>query len=320
MTLPLSRKGAAPASTVRAARPGRGGPRPDRRRSDGAWPWLFVAPLLAGVLVFYIWPILQTAYYSFTTWGVFGGATWSGISNYVQLIGDPQLWLSLVNTLIYTGIVLIGIPLAVWLASLINTPGLRFAQLYRVLFFLPYVAMPAAIALVWRIMFNGDFGILNWLLERFGITGPYWLSTPGFALIAVSVVGLWSSLGFSMIVLGAGLKDIPPELYEAAELDGASPARRFRSITVPLLTPSIFFVLIITTISSFQLFDLLYAMLGPNNAVLPKTMSLVFYFYQAGFVQNAKGLAAAIAMFIFVLIGIVTMIQFRVQRRWVNNV
>jgi multiple sugar transport system permease protein len=202
---------------------------------------------------------------------------------------------------------------------MINTPGLRFAQLYRVLFFLPYVAMPAAISLVWRIIFNGDYGILNWFLGRFGIEGPYWVSAPGFALVAVSIVGLWSSLGFSMIVLGAGLKDIPPELYEAAELDGASPARRFRSVTVPLLTPSIFFVLIITTISSFQLFDLLYAMLGPKNPVIPKTMSLVFYFYQSGFIDNDKGYAAAIAMFIFVLIGVITFLQFRIQRRWVSN-
>ncbi|AMM22514.1 sugar ABC transporter permease [Frondihabitans sp. PAMC 28766] len=290
-----------------------------RKRFDGWWPVLFVAPLLAGVLLFYIWPILQTFYFSFTTWGVFGGATWSGFANYVQLITDPQLYVSLLNTVIYTAVVLLGVPIAVWLANLVNTPGLRFAQLYRVLFFLPYVAMPAAISLVWRIIFNGDFGILNYFIGLVGIKGPYWISSPGFALAAVSIVGLWSSLGFSMIILGAGLKDIPPELHEAAELDGASPARRFRSITVPLLTPSIFFVVIVTTISSFQLFDLLYAMLGAKNPVMPKTMSLVFYFYQSGFIDNDKGFAAAIAMFIFVLIGIITLFQFRFQRRWVSN-
>jgi len=298
---------------------------PQRRRGgaaarrDGFWPWLFVFPLLFGVGVFYIWPILQTAFYSFTTSGVFGGFTWSGIANYQQLISDPQLWQSLGNTLIYTAIVLLGIPIAVWLASLINTPGLRFASFYRVLFFLPYVAMPTAIALVWRIIFNGDFGILNHFISIFGIKGPFWISTPGFALVAVSIVGLWSSLGFSMIILSAGLKNIPPELYEAAELDGASRSRQFRSVTVPLLTPSIFFVLVITIISSFQLFDLLYALLGPRNPILPQTMSLVFYFYNQGFVSNDKGYAAAIAMFIFVLIGIVTIWQFRLQRRWVNN-
>ncbi|OIH95478.1 carbohydrate ABC transporter permease [Curtobacterium sp. MCBA15_001] len=312
---------AGPARTPRAS--GRGAPAPESgrrpRRTDGVWPWLFVLPLLVGVGTFYIWPILQTFWFSFTTWGVFGGATFTGLANYTRLLADPQLYQSLLNTVIYTVIVLIGIPIAVWLASLLNTPGLRFAQFYRVLFFLPYVAMPAAIALVWRIMFNGDYGIVNWFLGRFGIDGPYWISTPGFALVAVSLVGLWSSLGFSMIILGAGLKDIPPELYEAAELDGASRWRQFRSVTVPLLTPSIFFVVIVTTISSFQLFDLLYAILGSTNPVIPKTMSLVFYFYSAGFIDNDKGFAAAIAMVIFVLIGIVTLVQFRVQRKWVQS-
>jgi multiple sugar transport system permease protein len=313
----------APARTTRSSGRGGPGPRPDgrqaARRTDGWWPWLFVLPLLAGVGTFYIWPIIQTFWYSFTSWGVFGGATFSGIANYVRLVGDPQLYQSLLNTVVYTVIVLAGIPIAVWLASLLNTPGLRFAQFYRVLFFLPYVAMPAAIALVWRIMFNGDYGIVNWFIGLFGIDGPYWISTPGFALVAVSFVGLWSSLGFSMIILGAGLKDIPPELYEAAELDGASRWRQFRSITVPLLSPSIFFVVIVTTISSFQLFDLLYAILGSTNPVIPKTMSLVFYFYSAGFIDNDKGFAAAIAMVIFLLIGIITLVQFRVQRKWVQG-
>lgn len=316
----------APGRTQRASGPGAPGSRrpsagttsPRAHRTDGFWPWLFVLPLLVGVGTFYIWPIIQTFWYSFTTWGVFGGATFSGIANYVRLVSDPQLYQSLLNTVIYTVIVLLGIPVAVWLASLLNTPGLRFAQFYRVLFFLPYVAMPAAIALVWRIMFNGDYGIVNWFIGLFGIDGPYWISTPGFALVAVSLVGLWSSLGFSMIILGAGLKDIPPELYEAAELDGASRWRQFRSVTVPLLSPSIFFVVIVTTISSFQLFDLLYAILGSTNPVIPKTMSLVFYFYSAGFIDNDKGFAAAIAMVIFVLIGIVTLVQFRFQRKWVQ--
>jgi multiple sugar transport system permease protein len=211
------------------------------------------------------------------------------------------------------------VPIAVGFAYLLDTPGLAFAQFYRVLFFLPYIAMPAAIALVWRIIFNGDFGIVNWALSLVGIEGPYWIGTPGFALAAVSVVGLWSSLGFSMIILGAGLKDIPPVLYDAARVDGAGRWRQFRSITVPMLSPSIFFVLVVTTIGSFQLFDLLYAFMGPNNPALPKTMSVVFYFYSSGFIQNDKGLAAAVAMVIFVLIGLITVVQFRLQRRWVHS-
>ncbi|ABS03649.1 sugar ABC transporter [Kineococcus radiotolerans SRS30216 = ATCC BAA-149] len=183
---------------------------PSRRiRRDGWWPWLFVAPLTLGIAVFYLWPIAQTAWYSLTTFGVFGGATFSGIDNYRELLTDPTLYRSLGNTLLYTAIVLLNIPIAVYLASLLNLPGLRFASFYRVMYFLPYVAMPTAVAMVWRIIFNGDFGILNYVLGLVGIDGPYWISTPGAAIVAVAVVGLWSSLGFSLIVLSAGLKNVP---------------------------------------------------------------------------------------------------------------
>ena len=307
------------APSGRAGRAPGGAPSKGGRGRDGLWPVLFVGPLLLGITVFYFWPILQTAFYSLTEWGAFGGWEFSGLQNYFELFADPALYLSLGNTLLYTAIVLLGIPIAVYLASLLNLPGLRFAAVYRVLFFLPYVAMPTAVAMVWRVIFNGDFGLLNYGLGLVGIEGPYWISTPGAALVAVALVGLWSSLGFSMIVLAAGLKNIPPELYEAAELDGASRWRQFRSVTVPLLTPSIFFVTIVTVISSFQLFDLLYAILGSSNPVLPRSMSLVYFFYREGFVSNDKGYAAAIAMVVFLIIGLVTALQFRLQKRWVQS-
>ncbi|GAA0291677.1 carbohydrate ABC transporter permease [Kineococcus aurantiacus] len=290
-----------------------------RVRRDGAWPWLFVAPLTLGVAVFYLWPIAQTAWYSLTTFGVFGGTTFTGLGNYAEILGDPTLYRSLVNTLLYTAIVLLNIPIAVCLASLLNLPGLRFAAFYRVLYFLPYVAMPTAVAMVWRIIFNGDFGVLNWALGLVGIEGPYWISTPWASIVAVAVVGLWSSLGFSLIVLSAGLKNVPPELYEAAQLDGASRSRQFRSITVPLLAPSTSFLAVVTVIAGFQLFDLLYAVLGTTNPALPKSLSLVYYFYRAGFVDNDKGVAAATAMVILVLVGLATAVQFRLQRRWVRG-
>lgn len=288
-------------------------------RRDGAWPWLFIGPLLAGVAVFYLWPILQTAWFSLTHRGVFGGSTFVGVANYRELFADPQLYRSLANTLLYTVIVLLGIPIAVYLASLLNRPGLRFAAVYRVLYFLPYIAMPTAVSMVWRLIYNGDFGLLNQILRLVGIAGPYWISTPGYTIVAVGLVGLWSSLGFAMIVFAAGLKNIPPELYEASELDGATPWRQFRAITVPLLTPSIFFVLIITVIGSMQLFDLLFAILGSANPALPQSMSLVYLFYREGFVHNDKGYAAAIAMVIFAIIGLATWAQFRFQRRWVQG-
>ncbi|GAB6903822.1 carbohydrate ABC transporter permease [Kineosporia succinea] len=290
------------------------------KRRDGFWPWLFIAPLTAGVSVFYLWPIVKTAWLSLTESGVFGGTTFTGLDNYTSLFQDGDLYRSIGNTLLYTAIVLLNIPIAIVVASLMNTPGLRGASVYRVLYFLPYVAMPTAVAMVWRIIFNGDFGVVNYVLGWFGIDGPYWISTPGFAIVAVSVVGLWSSVGFSVIVLGSGLKQIPPELYEAAELDGASRVRQFFSITVPLLTPSIAFLSIVTVISGFQLFDLLYAVLGNSysNPTIYSSMSLVYMFYEAGFVTNEKGLAAAIAMVVLVLVALATLVQFRLQKRWVH--
>ncbi|MEV8218132.1 sugar ABC transporter permease [Microbacterium sp. NPDC077391] len=290
------------------------------RSADGYWPFVFVAPLFAGVILFYLWPLAQSAYYSFTEWGVFGGATWIGAENYVRLLNDSQTLRSILNTVIYTAILLLGIPIATVLASLLNRPGLRFATLYRICFFLPYVAMPTAIAMVWKIIYNQDYGIINAMLSTLGIRGPAWISTEWFALIAVSVLGLWMSIGFNMIILAAGLKGIPAELYEASSLDGASPTRQFFSVTVPLLTPSIFFLTVMQLINGFQLFDLLYALLGPTNPVMPKTQSLVFRFYDAAFLANDKGYASAVAMVILLIIAAVTLLQFRMQRKWVHYV
>ncbi len=291
-----------------------------RTHATGAWPLLFIGPSVLGLAILNFWPLIQTAYFRFTKWGVFGGSTWIGTANYERLVVDPGVGVAILNTLAYTAIVLLGIPLSVFFASLINRPGLRFAQLYRVLFFMPYIAMPVAVAMVWRLIYNGDSGILNWFLSLFGITGPFWTSTPGFALVAVGIVGIWTSTGFNMIILSAGLKTIPAEYYEAAQLDGAGRWQQFRSITVPLLTPSIFFVTVITVINGFQLFDLLFGLLGPNNPAASRTQSIVYLFYMQAFQLNDKGYAAAIAMVILVLIGFATYFQFRFQKKWVNNV
>lgn len=281
---------------------------------------LFVLPLLVGVTVFYLYPILRNFYASFTRPNVFGtSASFVGLENYNRLLHDSAFANATVNTLVYTGVLMLGIPVAVVFASLISRPGLRMAKVYRVAFFMPYIAMPTAIALVWRLMFNGDFGIINQSLMALGVSQPpYWTSTPGFAIVAVSIVGMWSSIGFNMIILSAGLQAIPTELYEAASIDGASHWRQFRSITVPLLTPSIFFLTVMQAINGFQVFDLLFAMMGANNPAMPQTRTFVYLFYNEAFLVNHKGYAAAIAMAILVLVGVLTAVQFRLQRKWVQ--
>lgn len=296
---------------------------PRRRRHPtgvGLWPLLFVGPLLAGVAVFYYYPIIGNIWTSLTRTGAFGGnVRFVGADNYATLFASGELGSALTNTLVYTLIVLLGIPLSVVIAALIETPGLRFATFYRALFFMPYLAMPMAIAQVFRLVFNGDFGLVNQGLRALGVTTtPYWLTTPGFALFTVALFGLWMSIGFNVIIMAAGLKGIPKELYEAAALDGAGPTRRFWRITVPMLTPSIFFLTIIQTINGFQLFDALFALMGWTNPALPQTRSLVYLFYHQGFIVNDKGVAAAVAMVILVLVAAVTIVQFVGQRRWVH--
>lgn len=275
---------------------------------------------MAGIAVFYLWPIARTVYFSFTKWGVFGGSRWTGLSNYHRLVSDPDVGRALVNTAVYTCVALVGIPVALLLAEIMNRPGLRFRQVYRTLYFLPYVTMPAAISLIWRVIFNGNFGVLNWGLKHLGLAGHYWLSTEWLALFAIAAVGVWMEIGLFVIIFSAAIKALPADVYEAATLDGASRWRSFRSITIPLLTPSIFFVSVITVIAGFQLFDLLYVLLGPDNPVADKTQTIVSLFYSEAFVNNDKGYGAALAVVIMGLVGLVTVVQFRLQRRWVQYV
>jgi multiple sugar transport system permease protein len=230
-----------------------------------------------------------------------------------------MLWRATANTLGYTAMLLLGIPIALVLAALLNRPGLRFTGVYRVAFFLPYVAMPAAVSMVWRVIFNGDFGVLNWALSLIGIRGPNWLSTEWVSLVAVALVGIWISIGFNLIILSAGLKGIPAEIYEASALDGATGMRQFFTITLPLVTPSLFFVSVMTVITGFQLFDLLYALMGTSNPAITQTQSLVYLFF-SHFQSGDKGYAAAVGVIIMVLVGAFTIMQFTMQKRWVNYV
>lgn len=297
-----------------------------RRRRDpmaaGAWPLLFVGPLLLGVLVFYYIPILGNFYTSMTKTNAFGNnAKFVGWDNYAELLARPDLASATLNTLLYTALVLLAVPISVVIASLLELPGLKGRAVYRCLFFMPYLAMPVAIVQVWRLVFNGNFGLLNQTLQALGVEDPpYWLSTPGVVLLAVAVVGIWMSIGFNVIILSAGLKSIPKELYEAAAIDGASAFHQFRSITVPLLTPSIFFLTIMQAIGGFQLFDILYAMLGPSNPATAQSRSLVWLFYQEAFKTQNRGIGAAVTVVILLLVGVVTAIQFWGQKKWVHYV
>lgn len=297
--------------------------RPPWRKQDTRAALVLMAPCVIGIGVFSIWPVFQTLYYSFTTWGAFGGHTWSGLDNYRQLFSDSELLDALRNTLVYAAISLAGVPIAVALAALVNRPGLRGVTIYRTLYFLPVITIPAAVGLMWRYIYNGDYGLINQALSLVGIKGAAWTSDPRFALYAIALVAVWSSLGYNMVLLLAGIQGIPRVFYEAASIDGASPLRQFFSITVPLLSPTVFFVTVITVINSLQAFDLIFIMLGSSaqdSPALHNTETIVYLFYEKGFVENNGGYAAAIAFFLLCIILIFTAGQFALQRKWVHYV
>lgn len=277
---------------------------------------LFILPACVGLLALYIIPLITTVIVSLSKTGPFGDRELIGIANYQQLIEDPEFWQALTNSCIYSVIVLISIPLAILLATLINNVK-RGASIYRVLFFLPVVTLPVAIGMVWRYLYNGEFGLINQGLGLLGITGANWVANPQTAIYAVSIVGIWMNLGVNIIILGAGLKSIPQDLYEASALDGAGALRQFRSITLPLLSPSIFLVSVLSVISSLQMFDLIYVMIGKGSPAEHASQTVVYLFFRKAFVEADHGYGAAIAIALLAIIMGITALQFRAQKKWV---
>lgn len=316
------------ARTVRAvpATPQQPRRRPSRlRRGEALWGYALITPTGLGLAVFYLWPVLQTAYLSFTRSGPFGGsATWVGLDNYRQLLADTEVRQALVNTLTYAALGLLGVPIAIVFAALLSRPNLRGVAVYRTLFFLPVVTTPVAVAMIWRWLYNGDFGIINYLLSAVGVRGPHWIADGRTALYAMVVVGIWMSLGYNVVIFLAGVRGIPRQYYEAAAIDGAGSVAQFFRITLPLLSPAIFFVSVVSVIGSLQLFDLVYVLMGGAgqgaraNPAFPRTETIVYLFYAKAFQTNDKGYAAAVAMALLLLIIALTGLQFRLQRRWVH--
>jgi multiple sugar transport system permease protein len=301
--------------------------KPARRRwwrsAEAWWGYAMIAPTGLGLAIFYLWPVVQTAYFSMTEWGPFGGHTWTGLGNYRRLVGDAEVWHALGNTAMFTGLGLLGIPLAVVVAALMSRPGLRGVPVYRTLYFLPVVTMPVAVAMVWKWLYNGDYGLINYVLSLVGVHGPHWVADPATAQYAIVAVGIWSSIGYNLVIFLAGMQAIPREFYEAASLDGAGPVAQFFRVTVPLLSPSVFFVSIVSVIGSLQLFDLVFVIAGGGvsaraNPAFPRLETVVYLFYDKAFNTNDRGYAAAIAMGLLLLIVTLTAIQFRLQKRWVH--
>lgn len=283
------------------------------------WGYFMIFPIVAGIGIFSIWPLLQSFYLAFTSWGMFGRYRFTGLENFARILKDPNFLKALKNTFLYTGLsVPVSIAIATFVAVLLNQ-NIRGKSLYRLLYFLPVVTMRVAVAIVWRWMFNADFGLINFLLKKFfSLQGPRWLTDPSVALYSLVIVSIWSSIGNAMIIILAGLQSISPMFYEAADIDGANGFTKFFRITLPLLSPTLFFVSVTSIIGSLQSFETVYMMIGSSSIAIERTQTVVYLFYRAAFMDMQKGYASAIVLILFFIILLLTVLQFRLQKRWVH--
>lgn len=285
-----------------------------REKNECIWGWLFILPTMIGLIILNIYPIFKTIYESFFKTGDFGrGNVFIGLENYKRILTDGEVWQSLLNTFKYAIVeVPFSLVIALLLAVLLNRK-MRGRAAYRTIFFLPMVAAPAAVAMVWRWLFNSEFGLLN---NLFG-TEINWISDPKIAVFSIAVIGIWSIIGYNMVLFLSGLQEIPRDYYEASSIDGANGIYQFFHITVPLLSPTIFFVTVTRVISALQVFDLIFMVMDKNNPALSKTQSLVYLFYDYSFINNNRGLGSSIVVLLLVIIMIITVFQMYAQKKWV---
>ncbi len=287
---------------------------PSARREERIF-YLFILPWLIGLVVFNAGPVLGMLGLSFTDWRIsLDNLQFIGLDNYSKLFDDPIFWISVGNTLyIVVGRVVFGTAFALFLAILLNqkVPGIPF---FRAVYYLPTVTAGVAVALVWIWIFNPRLGILNYSLKQIGITGPPWIYSSQWVKPSLILMSLFQ-VGPNMIILLAGLQGVPKELYESAEIDGAGNWAKFRNVTLPMLSPVLFFVIIISVVSSFQNFTEIRVMTegGPGES----SNVLIWYLWENSFIFLQLGVAAAVAWIMFVILMALTGLQFRLGRRWV---
>lgn len=293
--------------------------RPPRRpfyKSNEFVAGLFLLPAFAGFSIFVLFPVVAAFAVSLLEWDLLSEPKFVGLANFQRLFTDRVFTAALVNTTYYT-VCTVALSVTIGLAcALLVTRAMRGIGIARVLLVLPYVTVTVAMAIVWRWIFQPDIGLMNDFLSWFGIDGPNWLTSRTWAMPALILMGVWKSFGYNMILFIAGLQTIPANLYEAARLDGAKPHQMLFRVTLPLLTPIIFFVTVISIISSFEVFDSALVMTGggPGTA----TTTLVLHIYQTGFEAFRFGYASAIALALFAIVLCVTLVQVALQRKWVH--
>lgn len=276
---------------------------------------VFLLPSVLGLLLFQLIPMITSGIISFTDWNMLSSPKLVGIDNYVKVFTDEKSYTSLINIFKFIlGYIPLVLILGTFLAVLLNRK-MRGIKFYRAMIFIPVITSWIAVSIVWRWFLNGQSGLVNYFLSLVGIQGPIWLQDFHWAMPAIIAVTVWKDLGFVAIILLAGLQEISDDYYEAAQIDGASAWTQFFKITLPLLTPAMFFVLTISLINSFQLFDQVMIMTGGGPA--GSTSTIVEQVYKNAFMNNKMGFASAQSWVLFAIIFLVTLIQNQMQKRWV---
>jgi multiple sugar transport system permease protein len=282
-----------------------------REALDG---YLALVPTVLIFGVFVVFPVVFSLWMSFHRWTMFGQPTWIGLQNYSNLLQDPDFAQAIINTLYFT---VVSVPLGMIVAlalALILTRKMRGVTFYRTVYFAPVVTSTVAVALVWQILFNGQYGLVNYLLSLAHLPTADWLQDPRWAMPSIILLSVWKGLGYNMVIFLAGLQGIPEHYYEAAKIDGAGATSLFRHITLPLLFPTTFFILVVSIIGSFQVFDQVYILSSSTPA--SATNVIVLLLYQHAFQSFQMGYASAMAWVLFLMIFIVSIFQFRFLRRF----
>jgi multiple sugar transport system permease protein len=285
-----------------------------RAKREMAWGWAFILPTILGLIILNFYPVINTIYQSFCKTGDFGkGNIFVGLANYQAVFSASETWQSLWNTVKYAIIeVPFGVVIALILAVLMQQK-IKGKSVFRTIFFLPMVCAPAAVAMVWKWLYNQQFGLLNHI---FG-TNVAWISNPSIAWISVGVIGVWSIIGYNMVLFIGGLQEIPKDYYEAADIDGASIVSQFFNITVPLLSPTTFFIVQTRIIGALTVFDLMFMVMDKTNVALNKTQSIVYLFYTYAFTNGNKGYGAALVILLVIFIMIITVILQKCEKKFV---
>lgn len=285
-----------------------------RARSESMWGYLMIAPTIIGLLVLNIYPFFDTIKLSFSKTRPFGLYELRGIENYVKMFSSAEFWRANLNTIYFCILTVpLGIFLSLIVAVMLNTK-IKGRVVFRAIFFLPMVVAPAAVAMVWKWMFNTEYGIINTLIAH----KVNWITDPNIVMVTCAIVAVWSAIGYDAVLLLSGLQNISKSYYEAASLDGATKVQQFFHITLPMVSPTLFVVLIMRLMSSIKVYDLIYMLIEEANPAITSAQSLMYLFYRESFITGDRGLGSSVVIWTVALIGLVTAVQFWGQKKWVN--